>query len=84
MWPSKATVILGHACGCSFRAILGHELERIFLADGYLVCVVILLFILHLCISVKSVTQEIQIFAQVTVPVILTGCDVNIFSLQQK
>lgn len=53
MQPSKATAVLGHACGCSFRAILGHELERVFLADGYLVCVVILVFILHLCISVK-------------------------------
>lgn len=67
MRPSKATAILDHACGCSFRAILGHELERIFLADGYLVCGVILIFILHLCVSVKSVTQEIQIFAQATV-----------------
>ena len=70
MWPSKAIARLGHACGCSWRAILGHQFARIFLADGYLVSV-LSSYSYCICISLKSVIKDISDFC-------LSSCSCNI------
>lgn len=71
MWPGKATARLGHACGCSLRTTLGHQLAKIFLADGYLVSMLLSSYSYCICISLKSVTKDISGFC-------LSSCSCNI------
>lgn len=70
MWPSKAIARLGRACGCSLRTILGRQLARIFLADGYLLCM-LSSYSYCICISLKSVIKDASDFC-------LSSCSCNI------
>lgn len=71
MWPNKAIARPGHACGCSLRTILRHQLARIFLADGYLVSMLLSSYSYCICISLKSVIKDISDFC-------LSSCSCNI------
>lgn len=65
----------------SLRTILGHQLARIFLADGYLVSV---LCSYSYCITKVCHKRHFRFFCLSSVHVIFIGYDLNIFSLQQK
>lgn len=75
MWQDKAIARLGHACGCSLRTILGHQLARIFLADGHFVCFYPLIHTASVCH--QNVTRHFRFFC-------LSSCSCNIHQIQLK